>query len=42
LEADSYAVAEQPLTMSLGRVTRVEHKAYDTAAVVRVIQRLIA
>lgn len=38
----SYAIAEQPLTMSIDRVTRVEHTGYDTASVVRVINRLIA
>lgn len=37
----SYAIAEQPITMSLDRITEVKHTGYDTAPVVAVIHRLI-
>jgi mRNA-degrading endonuclease toxin of MazEF toxin-antitoxin module len=37
----SYAIGEQPLTMSIGRVTKVDRTGYDTAPVVAVIRRLI-
>ena len=42
LSKGSYAVGEQPFTMALERITKVEHTGYDTARVVAIINRLIA
>jgi mRNA interferase MazF len=42
LAAGSYAVAEQPLTMSVNRIAKVERTGHDTTAAVQVINRLIA
>jgi mRNA-degrading endonuclease toxin of MazEF toxin-antitoxin module len=41
LAADSYAVAEQPITMPSDRVARVVRSAYNTTPVVKVVHRLI-
>ncbi len=41
LGGDSYAIAEQPRTFSISRVTKVDRKGYDVEPVVRVIARLI-
>lgn len=38
----SYAIGEQPITMSLNRITKVEHKGYDTRPVVNVINNPIS
>jgi len=37
----SYAIAEQPTTFSMERITRVEARGLDTAEVRRVIVRLL-
>jgi mRNA interferase MazF len=37
----SYAIAEQPITMSMDRITRVDHAGHDTRPVVAIIRRLI-
>lgn len=37
----SYAMAEQPRTFSVDRVTKVQPYGYDTERVVRIINRLI-
>lgn len=41
LAEGSYAIAEQPKTMSVERVTKIEHAGHDTASVVKIINRLI-
>ena len=42
LAPGSYAIAEQIVTLSLDRITKVEHTGHDTAAVVRIINRILA
>jgi len=37
----SFAVAEQPITMSLDRITRTDPAGHNTSAVIAVINRLI-
>lgn len=37
----SYAIGEQPRTVSLSRVTRVDRHGYDVEPVVRVLGRLV-
>lgn len=41
LSDGSFAIAEQPITISLDRITKIEHAGHDTAPVVAVIHRLI-
>ncbi|MDR0481659.1 MAG: type II toxin-antitoxin system PemK/MazF family toxin [Cellulomonadaceae bacterium] len=38
---NSFAISEQPRTLSLDRITKVEHTGFDTTGVVAVIRRLI-
>ncbi len=39
---DSYAICEQPRTVSSNRITRVEPTGYDVTAVIGVINTLLA
>jgi len=37
----SYAIAEQPITISMDRIIEVQNTGYDTTEVVKIINRLI-
>lgn len=41
LAEGSYAIGEQPRTLSVARITRVDRTGYDVAPVVRVIRMLL-